>query len=188
MMPGKFRIEVAGRLARQEALRLEEQVYRRDHGFVSKPEEKAVYIIARHDRGSVVASFRVLGPEARPFEFESAAPLDFLRPDSKPALIGRLCVRDDYRSASAQVALHLGLLRAAFAHAEDNGFTDFVQFTFPRLVVFYRRALFLPVDRSYFHEGYRQRMELMHLDLQAVRRRLAAREPRALMLFGSESY
>lgn len=187
MMTDKFRIEEAGPLARLEALRLEEQIYRRDHGFVANPEDSAVYIIARCERNSVVASFRILGPEARPFEFEATAPLDFLPPGSRPALIGRLCVRDDFRSASAQMALHLELLRAAFVHAEEKGFTDFVQFTFPRLVVFYRRALFLPVNRSFFHEGYGQRMELMHLDLQSVRRRIAAREPRAVMLFGSES-
>lgn len=146
---------------RREALRLERDVYYEEYGTVPQPEPGATYFAAINEHDEVVASFRILGPEYRPFDFER------IQPDSTRVLphnigiIGRFCVRKDYRFASSSVTIHQGFLRLALDFASENRLSHLVMYTFSPLIGLYRRAQFSEVSSAFYHPGYRQRMTIM---------------------------
>lgn len=185
-MRSPFRIETATGDARARALALEAAVYAADHGHVPPVEAGAVYFTAATDEDGIVASFRILGPQFRPFEFEAAVDLSFLGADRRAGLIGRLCVRQDFRSTARQATLPVEMLRAAYAYSRTTELTDLLMFTFPHLFTFYERAQFRRCG-AFFHAGYATDMGVLHLDLIGLAERLAAGDRRARTLFGPKA-
>lgn len=127
------------------AVELRREIYAAD--LVPDPgdglDDSATHVAAFDASGSVVASFRILGPELRPFDFEHIRPLDRLvAAGRRPAMIGRLCVRRDYRNIKRSTRIHAGLLAEAleFAHAEH--ISDYFLYTFEHLRQFYAKGGF----------------------------------------------
>ncbi len=75
-------------------------------------------------------------------------------------------------------------MRSAYRFSRQSGYTDLVQFCFPNLKTFYKRAFFDPTGLSFFHRGYGRIMDLLHLDLLAIDALLQDRDMRAEQLFG----
>jgi predicted GNAT family N-acyltransferase len=167
---------------REVALGLRREVYSKDVGHApdDASDDRARHFVAKTLDGDLVAAFRVLGPEERPFDLEKYVSLQQLVPPPKrAALIGRLCIRHDYRPIARSVYIQTGMLRIAHEYASRNAITDFVMFTFPYLRAFYRSAYFSEVGLTFEHPGYRSTMHVMHLDLMAFRRRYeSAQAPR----------
>src|SRR6185295_13253889 len=115
--------------------------------------EGALYLIACvATSDEVVATFRLVGPHQRPFDLEQFVDLDgLIGPDRTPALVGRLCIRDDYRIVRKDTFLQIGMLKLAYLFALKRGITDLVMYTYPKLCNFYRRALFNQLGRSFRH-------------------------------------
>ena len=191
-MLDNFTFKVADPVERLAALRLQAQVYAEDTGHVPADQfdESGFYFVAVTQETEIVASFRMVGPEQRPFDIERFVDLSpFLAADRSPALIGRLCIRHDHRSVSRKVFLPLGMLKLAYAFSWKHGFTDLVMYTFPHLLGFYRGALFQPLNLTFQHPGYGCAMHVMHLDLIDVeRRRISSEDPSLQRLLSAEGY
>lgn len=130
----------------------------------------------------------MLGPDQRPFDLEQFVDLSsIISRDRLPALVGRMCVRHSHRTVSRKAFLPLGMLKLAHDLARKRGFTDFVMFTFPHLLSFYRTAFFRPVGITFEHPAYRCRSHVMHLDLLEFRERCASSvEPFAQLLLSTD--
>ncbi len=160
--------KVADAAESAHAIALRDQVYKDDVGYVPTDDldARSYHLIACDRGGDVVAAFRIVGPDQRPFEIEQYVNLfDVIEPDRSPALIGRLCVRRDYRKVRAGTFVQIGLLKLTYDFALKRGFTDLFMYTFTHLLKFYRGAFFKPLNISFHHSGYGCRMHLMHLDL-----------------------
>jgi len=183
-MSTPLRIERASAADRRRAHELEAEVFGRDHEYVQPVEPGGTYFVAKDPAGAVVASFRILGPDCRPFEAEQWVDLDFLGAERRVALIGRLVVRPDHRAAGR---LPVDLMRAAYAHCCDQGYTDLLMHTFRELGPFYERALFRLCDVRFHHPGFGRELEILRLDLVDLAGRLAAGDRRATVLYGDGS-
>lgn len=181
--------KVAAGSERARALELQHLVYGEDLGHV--PHDRfdacAHLLIACADGGDIVAAFRLIGPEQRPFDIEAVINLDkVIGPGRTPALVGRLCVRRDYRKVSKQAFLQVGIFRLAYAFAQRRAITDFVLYTYPNLIAFYRGGLFELVDGTFKHPDWGD-VHLMHLDLNGLEARCArSRRGLARRLFATD--
>jgi predicted GNAT family N-acyltransferase len=163
---------VADPSERDRALHLRNFIYARELGHVPNDglEDAAQHLIACNSSGQIVATFRILGPDHRPFDFETAYDLGpALSQGRRPAAIGRLCVHPDYRAIHQSLFIHVGLLNLAVDLATRSGFTDFFLYTFPHLLKFYTRVGFRPTGASFVHNGYQRLMHILHLELVARR-------------------
>ena len=164
------RFEVASRETLQAAVRLQQTIYNRDRGHT--PHEKIdahaqhfVAIVA----DTVVGYFRLLGPEARPFDFEDSVDVDrLLGVGARPALVGRLCIDPSYRSVRRSVLVNGGLLRLAIDYARKHDITDLVLYTYDDLRAFYRSARFEDTHIIFQHK-YWGRVRLMRRSLASDR-------------------
>lgn len=183
--------KVANPLERSWALQLEREVYEGDVGHAphDKHDDRADYLIAHDANGKIIASFRVVGPEQRPFDLETFVNLSpLIASDRSVALVGRLCIRHSHRDVSRRAFLPAGIMKLAFTFARKRSITDFVMYTFPHLLNFYRCAFFHTLNLTFEHPGYRRTMHVMHLDLIDLEQRLSqSREPMARLLFGTDS-
>lgn len=162
-------------------MRLRVDVYREEtgHAPVDPTDDSAWHFVAKDQHTDVVAAFRILGPEQRTFEFESQVDVSGFVPEGRSvALIGRLCIRADHRPITRSVYVHRGLMKLAIDFAREGGITDFVMYTFPHLLRFYRGVYFRDLDCTFLHPGYGQRMHLMHLDLVEFSKTPASRKLR----------
>ncbi len=154
-------------------MHLREVVYGRDLGHVPADglDDRSYHLIARTHGGEVIAAFRIVGPEHRPFDFEQFVPLDtIIAPGGVPALIGRLCVRPDYRPVGKGIYLQFGLLKLAWDFCAKNSITDLFLYTYDNLIEFYRGAFFELLEFSFNHPDWGG-VRLMHLDLTSLRER-----------------
>ena len=165
--PRAFVGEVACGDAISEALTFLADVYRRDLGAVptEEPCSDEVYMLVRGHRGAVVASCRLLGPAARPFDFEDAVCLAKLEPPpTSPALVGRLCVHPDFRNASLSLPIHRSLAITMIEYAQSSGVTDLLLYTYANLVNFYRMGGFSDTHITFHHRFWG--------DVRLMRRRI----------------
>lgn len=126
-------------------LRFQHFVYARDLGRI--PDDagaaSAHYFVALTPTSAIVASFRLIGPDSRPFDIESSVDLDkLLGPNARPALVGRLCVHPAHRKATESIFIHRGLLRLVLGYASDRQITDLLLYAYSNLQRFYRAARF----------------------------------------------
>jgi len=181
--------KVAEAEERAAALDLCRQVYQEDLGHVpiDGRDDIANHLIAVDTRGDVVAGFRVVGPESRPFDFEQSVDLDaILGPARRPALIGRLTIRREYRSVRKAAFLQIGMLKLAHAFAERQGITDFFLYTYPNLINFYRGSFFDLLDVTFEHPDWGS-VHLMRMNVTELPRRCAnSRSSLAKLLLDGE--
>ena len=169
-----FTFGVADASTLPEALRLRDAVYTRDLGHVPQDEMEryAKYLIAVLPPSRVVACFRFLGPCARPFDLECSVDLvSLLGSESRPALVGRLCVDPNNRLASHSVRIHAGLVDLTLHYALQSGVTDLLLYTYDNLVRFYRGAKFVDTNIRFEHRDWGL-VRLMHREVKPLGRRL----------------
>lgn len=181
--------KAASESERERAMALQREVYERDVGHVPNDEydRAAHYFVVLNSKDDMVATFRIVGPEQRPFDIERIRDLStIIAADRSPAVIGRLCVRPDYRLVSAKMFLPFGVLKLIHAFATKNGITDLLLYTYPHLRNFYRSAFFREVGGTIDHPDW-GRIHLMHLDLiDLAERYREADQPLARLLFHTE--
>jgi len=183
-----LRFMVAAGQDRERAVEMTRQVYLDEFGQDTDDgfDAGAHFLIACIESGEIAATSRVVGPEQRPFEIEAFVNLsEFLSPDRVPALVGRLTVRRDLRTVNRHTFIQIGMLKLAYVFAQKQGITDFVLFTFPHLLAFYRGALFEP--RQAFEHPEWGPVHVMHLDLLGLEARCAtSRRSLARLLFATD--
>lgn len=167
--------KVAEAEERVAALELCRQVYQADLGHVPVDgrDESAYHLVAIDSAGEIVAGFRVVGPETRPFDFEKSLDLDsILGPDRLPALIGRLTIRREHRGVRKAAFLQIGLLKLAHTFAVRRGITDFFLYTYPNLINFYRGSFFDLLDVTFDHPDWGA-VHLMRMNVTELPHRCA---------------
>lgn len=159
--------QVANRHNLEAAIELRRKVYHQDLGRIPDDEddETGHHLIALVGESEVVAGFRLLGSDLRPFDFEHVLDLSPLVRDGRtPAMIGRLFVREDWRSARRSPYLLSGFLEFAVEFARVHAITDYYLYTFANLIQFYRRAHFSSLGMTIYHKHWRT-LHLMHMDV-----------------------
>ena len=152
------------------ALEARAEIFLRDFGQVGDDGKDASghHLVAVTGVGDVVAGFRLLGPESRPFAFERAFDLSpMVQKGSRPALVGRLFVRHDFRAVARSAPLLQGLLRLAVSFASANDITDFYISAFSHLIRFYEHAGFHSLGIA-IHDQHWRTLHLMHMDIAQI--------------------
>jgi len=165
-----FTFKVASEPERRLALNLRRQVYRTElgHDGIDSFDDRAYHLIACTANGDVVASLRIVGPESRPFDLESVAPLiDLLGPSRRLGEISRFCIKPDLRHLTKGQSIHLGMFKLAYEFALRHSLTDFVTLALPHLSRLYSMALFRPLMAEIKHPTWGP-VQLMHLDLMRL--------------------
>jgi predicted GNAT family N-acyltransferase len=155
--PSGLRFQVADSELAKRAIKLRESVYGRDLGHVPDDglDDRATHFVAVATRGEVISSFRLLGPELRPFDLESSVDLEaLLGCDARPALVGRLCVHPAYRRIPHSVSVHTGLLELALCYCRENKISDLLLYTYDNLRRFYRAARFVDTCQMVNHPDW----------------------------------
>lgn len=146
------------------------RVYSEDVGHVPDLDEfdqGAHYLVALAPTRQVIAAFRIVGPEQRPFDLDRLVDLSAISPPGRsPGLIGRLCVQRDFRMAARSILLPMGMLKLAHLFCKKHGITDLFLYAYPNLINFYRGAGFRLLDFTVDHPFW-ARVHVMHLDLIA---------------------
>jgi len=162
-----------------EVLALQDAVYRSEYGFVPDDglDDRAIHFVGRlSEQGVIIATFRLVGPECRPFDFEVAVNVEGLvSPGGSAATIGRLCLDPVYRAARTSMKIHFGLLDLGSRYALSKGITDFFLITYPRLVNFYRKAGFRVCGESFDHPKWGV-VSVMHSKLDIERLETSRRD------------
>jgi hypothetical protein len=168
------------------AQELQERVYRQDIGHVPRDafDDAAHFFLVLNEGGEAVAAFRLIGPEQRPFDLDRLMDLNaIVPPGRRPAIVGRLCIRHDFRTVSRTMMLPLGMLKLACLYSTKHDISDLLLYTYPHLLRFYRGAFFRALDLTVEHPDW-GRVHVMHLDLVALAQRYAASDtPLARFLF-----
>lgn len=158
--------KVAGPDEVEAARALQRATFIEHHGCYTTDawEDRARHFVIYDTRGELLATFRLVGPDQRPFDLEATVDLSrILEPGRAPALVGRLCIRRDAATPAQYVMLPAGVLKLAYDYSMRHGITDLLLYTYPKLLNFYRRAFFREFDMV-DHEVW-GRMHVMHLDL-----------------------
>lgn len=146
------------------------EIFLRDFGQIGDDGKDAAghHLVAVTGAGDVVAGFRLLGPELRPFPFEHAFDLSpMVQKGGRPALLGRLFVRHDFRAVAQSAPLLQGLLRLAINFARANDITDFYISAFNNLIRFYSHAGFRSLGIA-VHDQHWRTLHLMHMNIAQV--------------------
>lgn len=154
---GKFPglcFSVARGTQRKAAVDARRAIYTAEPGYhgVDDFDRDARQITAMTEAGDIVAACRMMGPEKRPLEIETAVDLGEL-PGSqrRPAWIGGLWVHPAWRTLADGCLLPLALMRCIYLVAERARATDLVLRTHVDAVrILYRRVGF--IERTNF--GY----------------------------------
>lgn len=155
--PRTWTIAPGGDADRRDALALRRQVYEDRFGTPWQPEEdlldaRAFLCVVRLPDGVPVASLRVIGPDDRPLEIESALPPfdELLGPDARPGEMNRFCILPPWRSLASGV--HMALFQWAFAIARRERFSHFLVVAPEDVRPIYSFLLFEPIPgRTYEH-------------------------------------
>lgn len=123
------------------------------------------HVIAIRATGEVLGGVRLLGPELRPFDFESTLDLSpAVRLGERPALLGRLFLSPEFRPVARSTPLLVGLLREVLSLGSRLRLTHLYIYSFEHLLTFYRRAGFESLGITIYHERWRT-LHLMRLVL-----------------------
>jgi GNAT superfamily N-acetyltransferase len=151
----------------------QEEVYLREFGHVPHDDfDRTAHILCAADSADrYVAALRVVLPEERPFDLEESVDLEaLLGRGCRPALLGRLCVRRDYRMASTSIRLHAYLMSFTYAFARARGVTDLLLYTYKSLETYYRGLFFNRLDVQFVHPIWGS-VCLMGINIEAFRLR-----------------
>lgn len=175
-----LRFVIAGPEQIQEAMALRHRVYRRDVGDLRDDglDERGVHFAAINRGGRMVATFRLVGPEHRPFDLEASVNLSLLLPeDARPALVGRLCVDPDFRSIRTSLEIHEGMRRLLAEYVSTAGISDLLLYTYRNLMGYYRGLGFRDTGITFAHPAWGS-VSLMHAPSSSVRLRLKPKAAR----------
>lgn len=167
MLIHQFSFQIAGSSDVEEVLRFQDATYLADLGHVPSRSAgpHAKYFVAHDRSGKLVAAFRLLRPESRPFDFEHCLDLAALLGDkARPALVGRLCTDPQVRGVRRSIPIHAGLLRLALSYARADNVSDLLLYTYENLVTFYRAARFADTGMIFTHPEWGP-VRLMRLPL-----------------------
>lgn len=184
--------KVAEGLERCRALELRAEIYEQElgHHGIDDFDERAHQLIALDASGEMVAAFRILSPDQRPFEIEQFVNLQgFIATGRSPAQIGGLWIRRGDRRMRGRALLPLGMLKLAYAFARRHEITDLVMRThIAQLREFYRRALFRSLDHLGFQHPLWGEVYVMHLDLVDLEARCSqSKDPVARFLLSKDA-
>jgi predicted GNAT family N-acyltransferase len=166
----QIKFKVANGRETQAALQVRAQVYVANFGHHADDDLDApgYHLIGLDGAGDVVGGFRLLGPELRPFDFERVLGSDAVIQDGRrPAMLGRLFVRRDFRGATRSTHLLLGLLNFGIQFAAAHHITDFYMYTFSHLLRFYSHAGFRSLGVTMYHQHWRT-LYLMQMDVKSA--------------------
>jgi len=144
---------------RIDALRVRQQVYCEELGYNwQSPEDgldaRGTLCVVRNKDEEAIASLRIVGPEARPYEIERFISVEhILPPDSRAAELNRFCILPAYRRMSSSV--HVALFTFMFGLARRERFSHFILASKRSIAAIYRYLLFEEV------KGY----EFLHSEL-----------------------
>ena len=146
----RWKVAAGDDVDRADALLVRYRVYCEELGYRWDTAEdsfdaRADICAIRARDGAAIASLRILGPEARPFEVERFARIDHLAPQqSRLAEISRFCVLPPFRHISSFV--HFAAFQFAFDLARLERFSHFIVWVKPSLEPIYRYLLFEAVE------------------------------------------
>ncbi|MCK6553850.1 GNAT family N-acetyltransferase [Candidatus Binatia bacterium] len=170
---------VAGATETSEVLALRRTVYTAalNNEGVDSFDTTADHLMARGPDGTIVAAFRLLGPEQRPFPIEGFVDIDKLLLGARtPAYLDRFVIREDQRTISSRQFIPLGMLKLAILRARQRAITDFLILSLPHLRSLYRSAFFRPFAEAFKHPVWGE-VYPMHLDILAIERVHSERHP-----------
>jgi predicted GNAT family N-acyltransferase len=170
-----FTFKVASAPEAERAIALRREVFLETFGRMPEDDLDATahHLVAVNAAGEVVAAFRLLGPEHRPFDVEAMMDFGTVVPSTRtPALIGRLAARKDHRGIGQTMFLQMGLMKLGYEFAAKHGITDYVLYTYPHLTSFYRAMFFEPIGEPIDHPAWGD-LRLMRLDVVGLPPRLA---------------
>jgi predicted GNAT family N-acyltransferase len=171
---GGITFQVAAGSDRSRVLEFRRRVYATDwpnvpvDEVIDKLDASAHQLMAIDASGEVIAAFRIVPPESRPFDLEyyiSLSPI--LGSDRAPAEIGRLCVAHDNRQVRSNPFMHIGLLKLAYDFSARLQLTDLVLTALPKLRAFYRVGFFREIGVTFTHNTW-GKVHVMHLDLVSL--------------------
>ena len=156
---------------RPEAVALIDEAYLEELGHIPDHGEDAgaVFLIASDEAREVVAAVRIIGPEARPFVFESVLREEGVQVDpiqgERAAVVGRLAVSAKHRRVQRHNFVQIGMLKAACEFSVSRDVTLLLSYTIPRLARLYKRLMFSSLGVSFVHPDVREEMELLGMRL-----------------------
>ena len=161
----------------QEAMALRHRVYRRDVGDLKDDglDKKGVHFAAISRGKGMVATFRLMGPELRPFDLEASVNLGTLLPkDARPALVGRLCIDPGFRSLRISFSIHQGMHRLLAEYVSRRKVSDLLLYTYQHLILYYRGLGFRDTGITFDHREWGS-VSLMHMPSSSLDSRLTTR-------------
>jgi hypothetical protein len=127
---GRFTFAIAEPGQREAVLEVRRAVYGEELGYGETATEwadldnRAIHLLA-FLQGEPIATMRLLGPNARPFELETSLNLSpFLRSNHPPGEITRFCITPTYRKLTRGLPMHVGLMRLLYDACRMNEIED----------------------------------------------------------------
>jgi predicted GNAT family N-acyltransferase len=171
---------------RPTVLRFRKDVFIREHGYapLDRLDDEAVHMIALESTGAIVSTARMLLPSQRPFELETLVDVEsFLSPGSVLSMVGGFAIHAEFREVSKSIPIQIGIFKLTRMLAARYRITDIIMYTFPHLLKFYSSISFRSLGLSFFHEGYRREMHVMHLSLEQFDKDILSKHGRMSELF-----
>ena len=165
--------KVANACERGLAFEFRRVVYEEQFGHlpIDDLDELAHHLVATNENGEIIAAVRIVGPDQRPFDLERYVELaQFIPKERIPAMIGRFCIRRDYRGVSKRSFVPMGMFKLSYAFARQQGLTDLLTYAYRNLYHFYRGAFFEPMIRGFDHPTWGT-VTVMRLDLDGLEAR-----------------
>jgi len=166
-------LRVAAPGEREKVLQFRSVIYQEELGDpgIDRYDPSANHLIACDSGDQIVAALRVVGPEQRPFDLEQLFDLNpLLKTGSAPAEVSRFCIAKAHRHINRTEMVHVAMLKLVHAFSIKQRLTDLFTLGLPHLKNLYRVGFFSQLDVACQHPVW-GRTVLMHLDLEAVRRR-----------------
>lgn len=164
-MNHRYTFSIAPKEYLAEIAELRRQLYTKDLGvwFDDGLDEQGVHFLALDEDGRPAAAFRLLGPQNRPFDFESAIDLStILSEEARPALVGRVFVAPGHRSLKASIKIHGGMTEILRAYVTEQQITDLFLCAHDHRAPYYRGLRFAHTGKSFHHPGWGH-LWLMHM-------------------------
>lgn len=166
--------KVADDNERVQALRRRSEIYELELGHHGTDEfdATAAHLVAINESGLVVSAMRVI--LQRPLEIERHLDLSaIVEQNKRVSQIGGFWVEDQWRVVEQHRFLQIGMLKLAYMFGGANDIGQFVMYTYPRLVQFYRGAFFEDLCRRFAHPAWGD-VSVLRLDLCGLAERCRA--------------
>jgi hypothetical protein len=167
---------------RDDALDIRRRVYDERFGDGHRPDgddldARAYLCVVRLADGTPVASLRVVGPDDRPLEIESALPPleDMLGPDIRPSEMNRFSILPGWRTLGT--GIHMALFQWAFSVIRRDRASHVLVLAPEDVRSIYSFLLFEPIGEQYMHPRVGVSCTPMVLDLRNMPSRYRTARP-----------